>query len=50
MFKDDWEELVAQVETHGPENIKFKLLNIDDFEVTGVMFEGNFIVVQLAAT
>jgi hypothetical protein len=56
MFKDDWDELVAQVETHGPEKVIFILENDETrepltFDGMSVKFESSegMIVVELGA-
>lgn len=53
MNKDDWEELVAQVESHGPEKIEFYLDSADvngadlPLEVRSLKFEDDEIKVVL---
>lgn len=54
MERDDWEELTAQVESHGPRAVKFYLGNPEDHEddflemdITSVRFDGDQIRVVL---
>lgn len=54
MLKDDWEELAAQVESHGPEAINFYLDDGDEsngnllgIDVQNISFEDNEIKVVL---
>ena len=53
MFKSDWDELVSQVEIHGPERVIFKLEEDDmiSYVVTDVSWDisEEMVVVRLDA-
>jgi hypothetical protein len=51
MRKEEWEELVAQVEQHGPEQVTFTFElddeNFFELEVNNISFRDNYIQVEL---